>query len=162
MVAKDWCWLRCQCWEWSHIAWIYALWKQSSVSDNYTIWRTSQSCLKLSIAWWILLKHTILSAKNAEVNEINTSILTSLSGDKTIYYSADSITEQEYQYIPLEFLYTLDPSGFSLHKLKLKIGAPLMLLWNLDHNHGLYNGIQMVLIGSTWHVLQCHVLRQEN
>ena len=74
------------------------------------------------------LNRTILSAKNVDVNEVNTSILTSLAGDNTVYYSADSVTEQEYNYVPPEFLHTLDPSGFPQHKLELKVGAPLMLL----------------------------------
>ena len=84
------------------------------------------------------MDHTILSAKNADVNDINTTILTSLPGDKIVYDSADSVTEQEYAYIPPEFLHTLDPSGL-----------PLMLLRNLDPQHGLYNGTRMILVSST-------------
>ena len=74
------------------------------------------------------MDRTILSAKNVNVNDINTAILASSPGDKIVYNNADSVTEQEYQYVPPEFLHTLDPSGFPLHKLELKIGAPLMLL----------------------------------
>ena len=71
---------------------------------------------------------TILSAKNVEVNEINSAVLASFTGETMIYTSADSVTEKEYDYIPTEFLHILDPSGFPLHQLELKKGAPLMLL----------------------------------
>ena len=105
---------------------------------------------------------TILSAKNVEVNEINSTVLASFTGKTTIYTSVDSVTEKEYDYIPTEFLHTLDPSGFPLHQLDLKNGAPLMLLRNLYPSHGLYNGTQMILVSSTQCVLQCCVLRKEN
>jgi hypothetical protein len=105
---------------------------------------------------------TILSAKNIDVNEINSTILGSFAGALITHTSADTVTDKEYEYIPSEFLHTLDPSGFPLHKLELKVGAPLMLLRNLDPTHGLYNGTRMVLVNSTRRVLQCRVLRQEN
>jgi len=108
------------------------------------------------------LDRTILSAKNVEVNEINSTVLASFTGETTIYTSVDSVTEKEYDYIPTEFLHTLDPSGFPLHQLELKNGAPLMLLQNLDPSHGLYSGTRMILVSSTQHVLQCRVLRKEN
>ncbi|KIJ05448.1 hypothetical protein PAXINDRAFT_23963, partial [Paxillus involutus ATCC 200175] len=37
------------------------------------------------------LDRTILSAKNTDVNEINTSILSSFTGEKVVYTSADSV-----------------------------------------------------------------------
>ncbi|KAG2065221.1 hypothetical protein BDR04DRAFT_933771, partial [Suillus decipiens] len=63
--------------------------------------------------------------------------------------------------IPAEFLHTLTPSGFPLHKLELKVGVPLMLLllYNLNSTNGLYNGTRMILLSWTTHVLKCHILR---
>ena len=74
------------------------------------------------------LDHFILAAKNVEVNEINSTVLALATGKKLIYTHADSITEGGYNYIPTEFIHTLDPSGFPLCQLELKRGAPLMLL----------------------------------
>jgi hypothetical protein len=108
------------------------------------------------------LDRTILSAKNTDVNEINTTILESFPGEKAVFTSADSVTEKDYDYIPTEFLHTLTPSGFPLHKLEVKAGVPLMLLRNLDPTHGLYNGTRMILLSWTTHVLRCRILRDGN
>jgi hypothetical protein len=105
------------------------------------------------------LDRTILSAKNADVDNINSSILETFPGDKATFTSADSVAEAEYDYIPREFLHTLTPSGFPLHKLELKKGVPLMLLRNLDPSQGLYNGTRMVLVDWTTRVLRCRILK---
>jgi hypothetical protein len=73
------------------------------------------------------LERTILSAKNTDVDEINTAILDSFPGEKAVFTSADSVTDKEYDYIPTEFLHTLIPSGFPLHRLEVKAGVPLRI-----------------------------------
>ena len=108
------------------------------------------------------LDRTILSAKNTDVDEINTSILDSFAGDKKLFTSADSVTDREYDYIPQEFLHTLNPSGFPLHKLELKKGVPLMLLRNLDPTQGLYNGTRMILVDWNTVILKCRILKEGN
>ena len=110
------------------------------------------------------LDRTILSSKNDDVDQINSSILDLFPGDKAIFTSADSIAEnqRDYDYIPIEYLHTMTPSGFPLHTLEVKAGAPLMLLRNLDPTQGLYNGTRMILVSWTARVLKCHVLRQGN
>jgi hypothetical protein len=107
------------------------------------------------------LDRTILSAKNADVDNINSSILESFPGDKKVFTSADSVTERDYDYIPIEFLHTLTPSGFPLHELELKKGVPLMLLHNLDPSQGLYNGTCMVLVDWTNTLFRCRILKQD-
>lgn len=107
------------------------------------------------------LDRTILSAKNADVDNINTSILESLPGEKKIFTSADSLAEGDYDYIPIEFLHTLTPSGFPLHKLEVKKGVPLMLLRNLNPSQGLYNGTRMILVDWTNSLLKCRILRED-
>jgi ATP-dependent exoDNAse (exonuclease V) alpha subunit len=110
------------------------------------------------------LDRTILSSKNDDVDQINSSILDLFPGDKAVFTSADSIAEnqRDYDYIPIEYLHTMTPSGFPLHTLEVKAGAPLMLLRNLDPTQGLYNGTRMILVSWTARVLKCHVLRQGN
>jgi ATP-dependent exoDNAse (exonuclease V) alpha subunit len=107
------------------------------------------------------LDHTILTPRNVQVHEINTSILEAIQPqEKITYISADSITDREYDYIQPEVLHSLNPARFPLHKLELKNGAPLMLLRNLDPIHGLYNGTRLRLIRSTPRILECRVLKE--
>jgi ATP-dependent exoDNAse (exonuclease V) alpha subunit len=107
------------------------------------------------------IDRTLLAAKNTDVNNINAEILSSFPGEKVTYTSADSVTDKENEYLPTEFLHSLDPSGFPLHKLELKKGAPLMLLRNLNPTLGLYNGTRLILVNSTTKVLQCRILRKQ-
>ena len=109
------------------------------------------------------LDHTILSPKNEQVQEVNATILESVAPqEKITYLSADSVIEQKYEYIQPEILHTFSPSGFPLHKLELKIGAPLMLLHNIDPMNGLCNGTHLRLLRSTCHILECKMLGGDN
>ena len=70
--------------------------------------------------------------------------------------------EAEYDYIQPEILNTFSPSGFPLHKLELKIGAPLMLLHNQDPMNGVCNGTHLRLLRSTHCILKYRVLGGDN
>ncbi|KAF1879663.1 hypothetical protein Lal_00033321 [Lupinus albus] len=52
-----------------------------------------------------------------------------------------------------EFLNTLSTSGLSNHKIKLKVGTPIMLLRNLDQAERLYNGTRLMVTRMAKHVL---------
>ncbi len=61
-----------------------------------------------------------------------------------------------------EFFNSLTPSGIPPRKLKLKIGAIIMLLRNLDVNHGLCNGIQLIVRHLKNHTIDCKVATESN
>jgi len=44
-----------------------------------------------------------------------------------------------------EFLITINVSGIPNHKIKLKVGVPVMLLRNLDPTAGLCNAIRLII-----------------
>ncbi|KAF7835632.1 uncharacterized protein G2W53_010491 [Senna tora] len=66
-------------------------------------------------------------------------------GEEVIYLSSDSICIQNNHsqvghVYTTEFLNIISGSGLLYHQLKLKVGAPVMLMWNIDKSMGLCNG----------------------
>jgi len=55
---------------------------------------------------------------------------------------------------PSEFLNTLEVSGMPSHKLLLKIGAPVILLRNLDPLAGLCNGTRLIVQRFTMRIVE--------
>nr|XP_047142927.1 ATP-dependent DNA helicase pif1-like [Hydra vulgaris] len=90
----------------------------------------------------------ILTPTNVDSLAINKKVLDRLPGDTKIYLSSDSIETDNYNEIynfPVESLNSLTPSGMPVHCLKLKIGAVVMLLINLDLKGGLCNGTHLMV-----------------
>jgi ATP-dependent DNA helicase PIF1 len=85
-------------------------------------------------------------------------------GDERVYYSANSIDRSEVndnnmiEVLTPEFLSTLHTSGLPNHQIKLKIGAPIMLLRNLDQTEGLCNGTRMIVTKMATHVLEAKIM----
>ncbi|GKF20332.1 DNA helicase [Tanacetum coccineum] len=74
-----------------------------------------------------------------------------VQGETTTYLSHDEATplerdgaETEMLY-PIEHLNTLKFLGFPPHQLELKVGAPVMLLRNVNVVGGLCNGTRMIV-----------------
>jgi len=80
-----------------------------------------------------LCERAILSPKNANVYMLNLQIQSMLAGNSKLYKSVDTVMEpNQAVFYPVEFLNSLEPPGTPPHNLELKIGAPIMLLRNLD------------------------------
>ena len=74
--------------------------------------------------------------------------------------SADSILEDDHkEAVPLEYLNAMNPSGISEHELCLKIGAPIMLLRNLQAgpNVSLRNGTRLMVVQTMERALEVEV-----
>ena len=75
---------------------------------------------------------------------MNNNVLDLIQGESTLYTSVDSIAndniESEANY-PEEFLNSQTPSGMPPHVLKLKKGAIIMLLRNLNPRKGLLGNV---------------------
>ncbi|XP_028782636.1 uncharacterized protein LOC114738734 [Neltuma alba] len=91
----------------------------------------------------------ILAPTIDHVNQINDYMCSLLPGDSYEYLSCDTVcksTEDSDSFDNLyttEFLNTINSSGLPPHKLYLKVGAPIMLLRNIDQASGLCNGTRL-------------------
>ena len=80
-----------------------------------------------------------------------------------MFLSVDFVPDEDHAYLyPIEFLNTLLPSGLPPHKLTLKIGAPIMLLRNMNGARGQANGTQLVIRGFGRHVLDAEIMTGPN
>jgi len=92
-----------------------------------------------------LAERAILAARNIDVDIINSTLLHHRTSEDHIqvYKSADSVTEEDQTLYSSEYLNTLQPSGVQPHELRLKLGAPVMLLRNINPAAGLCNGTHL-------------------
>lgn len=87
----------------------------------------------------------ILSVHNESVHELNDILLDRMPGTTTIQHSFDSCVMDDDDWahpdeITPEFLNSIQGSGLPLGHLRLKIGAPIIILRNIDPINGLCNG----------------------
>ncbi|CAJ0957209.1 unnamed protein product [Ranitomeya imitator] len=88
----------------------------------------------------------ILTPLNDDIHALNDKILSQVQGEHSTYRSVDTIVEEEdvnFTDYPVEFLNSLNPTGMPPHELKLKPGAVIMLLRNLNRKRSLCNGTML-------------------
>nr|GEU41801.1 DNA helicase [Tanacetum cinerariifolium] len=84
-----------------------------------------------------LQQKAIVCPRNETADIINTHILRKIKGESIIYKCSDEAIPLKYDggavelLYPMEYLNTLQFSGFSPHELELKVGTPIMLLRNV-------------------------------
>lgn len=89
-----------------------------------------------------------MAADNAIVNEINFNMVQELPGDlKTFKFKSIDTVDNDDQRLdyPVEFLNMLNPSGIAEHELHLKVGAPVILLRNINVKAGHCNGTRYII-----------------
>ncbi|CAG8820801.1 5632_t:CDS:1, partial [Gigaspora rosea] len=95
---------------------------------------------------------------------LNEEVVHKLPGHQKIYTSIDKAIcengENPSQY-PEKYLYSLTPNGLLPQKLSLKSGSVIILLRNLDVNHGLCNGARLIVRRMQDHVLDCELMTGE-
>jgi len=93
----------------------------------------------------------ILTPKNSIVRQINDYMLDLIPCEAKMYLSYDSPLSTNLNgdaidvvHTP-EFLNTINTLGLPNHKLRLKVGVPVMLLRNIDQRSGLCNGTRLII-----------------
>ena len=116
-----------------------------NVEDNY-----------LDENW--LCERCILTPKNDNVYIINQNLLNKFPGEMKVYRSIDRVQkEEEVVDYPIEFLNSIKLSGLSDHKLTLKVGAPIMLLRNLNPPK-LCNGSRLIITNLHNNLIEAKIL----
>jgi hypothetical protein len=93
-----------------------------------------------------LHERAILAPRNKEVSLINAMVLSYLPGAQVDFLNVDSTKNTKVaNTYPSEVLNTLEVNGMPSHKLPFKIGAPVILLRNLDPSAGLCNGMRLIV-----------------
>ena len=103
-----------------------------------------------------LCSRAIIASTNINVDQINAFMMEQFPGDKKVYKSCDTVTENEHQY-PLEFINRLSPSGLPPHELVLKKHSSIMLLRNLDPANGHCNGTRYYILELHEHIIEAVV-----
>ncbi|XP_076905296.1 uncharacterized protein LOC143561021 [Bidens hawaiensis] len=114
-------------------------------------------------------ERAILAPTNEDVQDINDRLISLFPRDEKEYLSSDSICPTEDFVDPLqENLYSPDVlnglkiSGLPNHRLVLKVGVPVMLLRNIDHQIGLCNGTRLRVISLKKHVVVVEIISGGN
>ncbi|XP_075645520.1 uncharacterized protein LOC142616583 [Castanea sativa] len=111
-----------------------------------------------------LEERAILAPTNEVVEDINGYMIDLINVDEETYLSADSlckassnILDQDVMY-PIEFLNSLKFPGIPNHKLRLKVGLPIMLLRNLNQSNGLCNDTRLLVTQLSKWVLEAQII----
>ena len=111
------------------------------------------------LAW--VSKRAIMSPTNKEVEEVNDFVIKMIPGEQVDFKSIDDTEEGNSDYTP-EFLNTIEMSGMPPHLLKLKKGAMVILLRNMDLNNGHCNGVKYVVQNIKPHLLELKAISGTN
>ncbi|GFV99733.1 ATP-dependent DNA helicase [Trichonephila clavipes] len=105
-----------------------------------------------------LSHRAILASRNDVVEKLNVTIQKQLPGQEYAYKSIDCIlNDDEAVRYPIELLNSIQTPDLQAHNLILKVGAPIMLIRNIDAPR-LCSGTKLIVKKLMQHVLQATVL----
>ncbi|XP_074324207.1 uncharacterized protein LOC141661121 [Apium graveolens] len=111
-----------------------------------------------------LSERGILTPTNQTLGHLNSLIVDKLPGESVSYFSVDAVeefggtNEDLNEAFPIEYLNSLNVAGMPPHDLKLKVGAVVMLMRNLNQTLGLCNGTRMIVTKFLRFCVECEVI----
>ncbi|XP_074284152.1 uncharacterized protein LOC141608706 [Silene latifolia] len=110
-----------------------------------------------------LQERAILAPTHEIVEDVNDYVLSLIHEEERIYLSSDEVSRDdrtmgEPDLYSTEFLNSIKCSGLPNHELRLKVGAMVMLLRNIDQSRGLCNDTRLIVTDLGRRVISCTVL----
>lgn len=102
----------------------------------------------------------IVTPLNKTGDKINTYLLDSLPGEVFNLWLIDPNAHSEAQPTTPEILNTFHMNSFPQHCLSLKVGVPIILLRNLNHDEGMCNGTRLVVVYIKRNSLRCKIINR--
>ncbi|XP_062005849.1 uncharacterized protein LOC133723029 [Rosa rugosa] len=105
-----------------------------------------------------MVDRALITPINDDVDVLNEKIINMFPGEEITLYSFDSVEDDMRNLYQPEFLNSITAGGLPPHKLTLKVGAPIMLLRNIDPKLGLCNGTRLLCRGSFQNLIDAEIL----
>ncbi|XP_072084498.1 uncharacterized protein [Arachis hypogaea] len=109
-----------------------------------------------------MVERAILTPKNHDMQQLNDIVINQFLGDERILASFDEVEGDTNKLYQQEYLNSISTAGLPPHMLKVKKGAPLMLLRNIDPKAGLCNGIRLLCRGTFQNMLDVKILTRHH
>ncbi|KAK4596818.1 hypothetical protein RGQ29_014731 [Quercus rubra] len=104
-----------------------------------------------------MVDRALLTPTN-DVKQLNAKIISQFPGDEFTLHSFDEVEGDTQHLYQQEFLNSISPGGLPPHILRLKKGAPIMLLHNIDSKAGLCNGTRLICRGCFNNIIDIEIL----
>ena len=91
-----------------------------------------------------MVSRGIITPRNEDVDKLNEKIIQRFPGESRVYHSFDKVENDTQNLYQQEFSNSISLGGMPPYPLHLKVGAPIMLLRNLDPSSGLCNGTRLL------------------
>ncbi|XP_020970068.1 ATP-dependent DNA helicase PIF1-like [Arachis ipaensis] len=105
-----------------------------------------------------MVERAILTPKNHDVQQLNDIIINQFPREEQNLVSFDEVEGDANNLYQQEYLNSVSTYGLPPHVLKVKKGAPLMLLRNIDPKAGLCNGTRLLRCGNFKNMLNVEIL----
>ncbi|AES90176.1 PIF1-like helicase [Medicago truncatula] len=109
-----------------------------------------------------MVERAIITLTNDDVQKLNDIIINQFSGEEHNLLSFDEVEGDTHNLYQREFLNSIAQGSIPPHILKVKKGAPLMLLRNIDPRYGLCNGTRLLCRGLFKNMLDVKILTGSN